>query len=47
MFQTSMSQLKILDSSRVTLTKFHTEDQQILAATLENFVTVTLAFWIY
>jgi hypothetical protein len=37
-FQKSMSQLKILGARRVTSSKFHTEDPQILGAAAQNVV---------
>jgi hypothetical protein len=38
-FQKCRSHLKILGASRMTRSKFHTEDPQILGVTVENLVT--------
>jgi hypothetical protein len=38
-FQRSRHYLKILGTERVTRSKFHSEDPQILGATLQNLVT--------
>jgi hypothetical protein len=40
-FQKSRSQLKILGIRRITSSKFHTEDPQILGATAQNVVATT------
>jgi len=41
-FQNSMCHLKILGAGRVTWSKFHTENLQILGATEENVVVLDL-----
>lgn len=38
-FQKSGSCLKILGAGRATLSKFHTEDPELLGTTIENSVT--------
>ena len=44
-FQKSTSHLKILSTRRVTWSKFHSEDQQLLGTSIQNLVATATCNW--